>query len=164
MYIKKLIILFLLIAGISYSQSLQPAVNALNPADFSGGKFIQESNGAFVPKTLAELRGYKVYTALLTQTGENAPTASVLQNDFGEITFTYVGVGLYTIESSGLFTTSKTVALILNHEQLADGNAASVEILTSTANLINIITYADKYVTPSNEELNNTPIEIRVYY
>ena len=46
---------------------------------------------------------YKVYTALLTQSGTNAPVATVLENTLGEITFSYENQGIYNIVSSSLF-------------------------------------------------------------
>ena len=47
--------------------------------------------------------GYTVYTALLTQTGTNAPVATVLQNTTGgTIAWSYSNVGIYvaTISSA----------------------------------------------------------------
>ena len=56
---------------------------------------------------------YKVYTALLSQSGTNAPVATVLENTLGDIvTFTYKDVGTYNIISNGLFTEGKTIHLI----------------------------------------------------
>lgn len=51
---------------------------------------------------------YKVYTALLTQSGTDAPVATVLENTLGTITWEYNGVGNYEAVSSGLFTSEKT--------------------------------------------------------
>ena len=54
---------------------------------------------------------YTVYTALLTQTGTNAPVATLLQNNTGK-TFTWArtGSGTYTITaSSNAFTSNKTI-------------------------------------------------------
>ena len=51
---------------------------------------------------------YKTYTALLTQEGLNAPTAKILENTLGNVTFSYIDVGRYTINSSGLFPVTKT--------------------------------------------------------
>ena len=43
-------------------------------------------------------RPYKVYTALLTQSGTNAPVATVLENNTGlNITYQYLLVGKYAI-------------------------------------------------------------------
>ena len=43
---------------------------------------------------------YKVYTALLTQTGTNPPVATVLENTLGvNLTFGYLAIGVYTINN-----------------------------------------------------------------
>jgi hypothetical protein len=54
------------------------------------------------------LTKYKVYTALLTQSGLSNPVATVLENTIGPITITRGGTGEYTITSSGLFTLNQT--------------------------------------------------------
>ena len=52
---------------------------------------------------------YKVYTAVLTQSGTLAPVATVLQNTFGgDLTWSYDAVGSYEVSSDGLFTDGKT--------------------------------------------------------
>jgi hypothetical protein len=55
--------------------------------------------------------GYTLYTALLTQTGTNAPVATVLQNTTGgTLTWTRQSAGNYTVTaSSALFTANKTI-------------------------------------------------------
>lgn len=59
------------------------------------------------------LLGYRSYTALLSQTGTDAPTAIVLENTLQlNPTYFYNGEGAYHIEDlSGLFTTNKTLVL-----------------------------------------------------
>jgi len=57
---------------------------------------------------------YKVYTALLTQSGINAPVATVLENTLGAtITYSRVSDGIYTITTDGIFTSDKTWATII---------------------------------------------------
>lgn len=107
------------------------------------------------------IRGYKVYTALLTQVGTNPPTATVLENTIGNITFSYDGIGQYSIVSNGLFTTNKTTVFtsmnfyndynIIGH----DYNSTST-IVIGTIN-VSLLT------TSQNNLLTRTPIEIRVY-
>lgn len=102
---------------------------------------------------------YKVYTALLTQTGTNAPTAVVLENTLGTISFAYSAVGGYNITSSSLFTLNKTFFIITNNSSLeyaliyTYSNASTLSITIS-----DILT-----ATGLNDLLLNTPIEIRVY-
>lgn len=57
----------------------------------------------------AAARPYKVYTALLSQSGTSAPTAKVLENTLGFVpTFGYSSTGVFSINSSGGFTLDKT--------------------------------------------------------
>jgi hypothetical protein len=106
-------------------------------------------------------RTYKVYTALLTQNGETAPTAIELENTLGEIQFAYVNEGRYFVQSTNLFTFEKTVIFIspLNN---ASGEGITVINEDSTSQF-NLDTYFLSTNTPSNQLLYNTAIEIRVY-
>lgn len=105
---------------------------------------------------------YKVYTALLTQTGVAPPVATVLENTLGEISFTYDGIGAYLANSDGLFTLNKTFSIIGTS---SDGSTSNlVGILSNYSNNTILITSGDAVNgIPSNEFLQNTPIEIRVY-
>ena len=103
---------------------------------------------------------YKVYTALLTQTGTDAPVATVLENTIGNITFGYTAPGNYTINSSGLFELNKT--FILN--QAYSGYDGSISIVTTYLNSSQIILGSLNLGTPSNGLIfTPTSIEIRVY-
>lgn len=54
--------------------------------------------------------GYLVYTALLTQSGTDAPVATVLQNTLGgTVVWTRNGVGDYTGTLTGAFLAGKTI-------------------------------------------------------
>ncbi len=106
---------------------------------------------------------YLVYTALLTQTGTDAPVATVLDNTLGVTpSYTYVGDGLYTIECSSCFTLNKTFPITMQINYGGGGN-----------NLFDFTIYRQSssiyYLQiNSGEEGNNGklvghPIEIRVY-
>lgn len=112
--------------------------------------------------SLDDIRGYKVYTALLTQTGTNAPVATVLENTIGDIWFTYNNAGEYYINSSELFVLDKVYISITNNIDVYNfGGFWSIAINpVSTEQLYLTTGNIDKYV---NEILNATPIEIRVY-
>ena len=58
--------------------------------------------------SLDDIRGYKVYTALLTQSGTDAPVATVLENTLGVITLQRNELGDYSILSDNLFLDGKT--------------------------------------------------------
>ena len=54
-------------------------------------------------------RPYKVYTALLTQTGTNTPVATVLENTLGgEVVWSRTRVGAYKATLFGVFTATKS--------------------------------------------------------
>lgn len=106
---------------------------------------------------------YKIYRALISQTGTNAPTAIVLENTIGDVTWAYAGTGFYTIESPGLFTIDKT---FLTHGTETGGlggtaRIGSGKIDASQLYLTSNQTTPDFAVFDSN--LTNTSVEIIVY-
>ena len=105
---------------------------------------------------------YKVYTALLTQSGVTAPVATVLENTIGAITLTYSAPGEYYITSSSLFTTGKVYAVITNNWDAFDtGSIMTMTLTPQSASSIYIRTgNVDSHY---DDILNNTPFEIRVY-
>ena len=98
---------------------------------------------------------------LLYNTG--APVVTVLENTIGNIWFTYDAVGVYRVDSDGLFTTNKTSAFIQT------GNNGTAELLysinTEDANVVSISTsnIGPTGLSSTNGCLVNTAIEIRVY-
>ena len=109
-------------------------------------------------------RPYKVYVALLTQTGTDAPVATVLENTLGgTITFGYDYVGTYSINSAGLFTSNKTfVQTTLGYTWNA--NIGLLNYAIQDDSLISLLTFDSQTTAPaSNDVLTNTSIEIRVY-
>ena len=59
--------------------------------------------------------GTKIYMALLTQSGTDAPVATVLQNTLGgTVAFTYSGEGDYSGTLAGAFLAAKTVVSFSN--------------------------------------------------
>lgn len=101
---------------------------------------------------------YKVYTALLTQTGTDAPTTIVIENTLGyNPVFTYDGLGLYSMILQEA-TFLKTIST-LQYDERFNGN--KILIHAEETNLVSIFTLVEG--TLSNDVLNTTPIEIRVY-
>jgi hypothetical protein len=105
---------------------------------------------------------YKKYVALLTQTGTNAPTATVLENTLGVVpTFEYAGIGDYRILATGLFIQSKTWYNITNTGPNGfGGQLVTMEYLSTDRLTINSGTTDGN---GANDYLVNCPIEIRVY-
>ena len=104
---------------------------------------------------------YKVYTALLTQGGETAPTAIELENTLGEIEFAYVNEGRYFVQSNNLFTFEKTAIFV---SPLNNASTQGVSVINEdTTSQFNLDTYIIATNATSNGLLYNTAIEIRVY-
>jgi len=77
----------------------------------TAGTQINPTKNFVISDVVATGLGYTAYTALLTQTGTNAPVATLLQNNTSA-TFTWArtGSGTYTITaSSNAFTSNKTI-------------------------------------------------------
>lgn len=63
--------------------------------------------------TVENLKGYKSYVALLTQSGTDAPVATVLENTLGgTVVWTRGGVGDYVGTLVGAFPASKTCCFV----------------------------------------------------
>jgi len=109
---------------------------------------------------IADLAGggsYLKYVAILNQEGVNAPTAIVLENTIGEISFTYDGVGEYSAVSDGLFGQTKTVMFITQ----TSGQNGTFFLALVTDNIVQFATAIEG--TLADEQLFYCPIEIRVY-
>jgi hypothetical protein len=104
------------------------------------------------------IRPYKVYSALLSQTGTNAPTAIVLENTIGFIGFNYLTVGNYSITSNGDFTLNKTAifanSVIVNNGETVACAYGSTLFCQINTRLLGVST---------DGILNKTFVEIRVY-
>lgn len=108
--------------------------------------------------SLSDVRGYKIYNALLSQSGTSDPTATVLGgNQVGAIVWTRAGLGAYTGTLSGAFTTAKTFILV---GQNADGITANC--FRSDANTVTLKTYLTS-TGGSTDVFTDLSLEIRVY-
>ena len=104
---------------------------------------------------------YKVYTALLTQSGTSAPTATVLENTLGgTVVWTRDLAGQYTATLSGAFTSGKTFFTTVPQSIEGPMNFAFL-LLRNDANSITLSGNVG-----ADDELDNSvsSIEIRVYY
>jgi|TARA_R110000765_G_scaffold5255_1_gene16457 hypothetical protein len=100
--------------------------------------------------------GYTVYTALVTQAGVAAPTATVLQNSItGTLTWARTGAGVYTLTSNGTaFTVNKTI-LFLNV-----GNGEANQMLMWTRTSSSVITLN---TNGADDRITAGAFELRVY-
>lgn len=128
-----------------------------NPAagNVTGTFDFYQINGVQFPEVL---KSYKVYTALLTQTGTNPPVATVLENTLGAtITWSYQNTGNYRATANlPVFISNKTTSF--TSETFA-GNINSL-VFTTTQMVLN--TYGITFIS-EDDSLLKTPIEIRVY-
>ena len=109
--------------------------------------------------------GYTVYTALITQTGTDAPVATVLQNTTGgTIVWTRNSTGRYLATISGAtYTTDKTAILLTSGSASAtDGRFLKVESggNTTVQAFYNFDTSAN---TSQDGIIAGSMIEIRIY-
>ena len=105
--------------------------------------------------------GYTVYTALITQTGTDAPVATVLQNTTGgTIVWTRNSTGRYVATISGAtYTTDKTTVLVTSGGN--NDNILRPRITATTAIDWYNIDSSDNAVSDTIAE--TTTVEIRIY-
>jgi|TARA_E500000318_G_scaffold111496_1_gene130313 hypothetical protein len=102
--------------------------------------------------------GYTAYAALISQSGTNAPTATVLKNNTGHTyTWARTGSGTYTITANGnAFTNNKTV--VFNNNGLSTGSFGFASaIWTRTSDTVITIT------TGGDGRITNGSFEVRIY-
>ena len=129
---------------------------------------LKDSNG--VVETLATTEGLsaaepKVYKALLTQTGTDAPVATVLENTLGGVPiWTYGGVGTYDVTLADAFPTSKT-NIETSHihwvDSAIDNEDSFVKIIKNSQDDYTIISYLN--ASNINGVLNKFYFKIEVY-
>jgi hypothetical protein len=96
------------------------------------------------------------------QLNTGAPVVKVLENTIGNIWFKINGYGDYNVNSSALFTASKLVVFFgpSNNDE-STNSAITMEYSATTNSVIPFRTFRDGSLV--NDQLINTPIEIRVY-
>jgi hypothetical protein len=93
-----------------------------------------------------------------------APVATVLENTIGNIWFTYESIGNYTIKKTADWDDEKTW-----YGFGGSGNTGVFDVYPGNqiasieGSTLFLITLNDDFSTPLNNQLNKTPIEIRVY-
>ena len=94
-----------------------------------------------------------------------APEVVVLENTLSGVpTFEYLAVGSYAIRLNGEFVTDKTFFIIgCGEDSSASGAFLLSQDLTTRPDRISIVTSAPLTDVATNDLLNKTPIEIRIY-
>jgi hypothetical protein len=95
---------------------------------------------------------YKSYVALVSQSGIDAPTAVVLENTIGPVTWVYGSAGYYLLQLTGAFPPLKTFCPIVVV-------SSAPEFATNYGGALDYI----EILTSGDDILHTTPIEIRVY-
>ncbi len=110
-------------------------------------------------------RPYQVYTALLTQSGTDAPVATILENTLGgTITWTYNDDGLYLGTFSSTFTSNKVFCITASgNDSDPAGHGRVTKIQTSGTNEFWLSSFDPQSNLFQDGTLNNTSIEIRIY-
>lgn len=154
--------------------------NPYSPRDTSGDSTfvlsapsriaIQNGVANWTPSTSGGA-SYLVYTALLTQSGTDAPVATVLENTLGgTVVWSYVSTGTYRATLSGAFTSNKTVLPFFPNtsdntrriQTNEDGDDVfyGIGIISTSVVEMSIV---DGNLSPVNAKINNFLFEIRVY-
>ena len=115
-----------------------------------------------VDGAIPDSRPYKVYTALLTQTSQNAPVATVLENTLGgTLTFSRDDAGQYLITASDdVFVAGKTTA---SGVVFPAGDALVMAGAYSTDSTITLLSVGESGVPMEMTTEYPSFFEIRVY-
>lgn len=113
---------------------------------------------------------YKVYTALFSQTGVEAPVATVLKNTFeAEPIWTRINIGQYRATLAGTFTTNKTFVMVNNVSKInfTPPSTFTYDIyygtfLNTGLNFVDIL-FFDALGQPIDLNNETANLEIRVY-
>ena len=132
----------------------------------SGSGGVQTISGDYVDNTdplnpvLNDPRPYKVYTALLTQSGTSAPVATVLENTLGgEVVWSRTNTGSYQGLLAGVFTENKTY-VFGTFDRIQD---ASISLNAVDVDTVTALVYQTSTDEPQDDWVFQIPIEIRVY-
>lgn len=105
------------------------------------------------------VRPYKVYVAVMSQSGTSAPSATVLENTIGSIAWTRTASGTYQGRLTSAFTSGK---VFLCCQVNAISQTGVVDIIRVDADNINLLS-TDMSYSAKDDIITDTSIEIRVY-
>lgn len=128
---------------------------------FNSAGVLTQTNEAGVSTPVVPAVTKKVYKALLTQTGTDAPTAEILENTLAEVpTLGYSVQGTFSITAVGKFTNKKTVLSIQNGNNASASAIYSIHYLDSDTVIITTETLAG---VGTDNILIDTAVTIEVY-
>lgn len=106
------------------------------------------------------IRPYRVYTGLISQTGTSNPTVVIMENTIGNIVWTRTTNGQYQGYLPGEFLAVKTFLLTSSDYAINPTNQAR-QFFRSSDDYISISTQINGII--ADGLLDNTPIEVRIY-
>ena len=117
-----------------------------------------QEDGIITPRINGAAAVAQTYVALLTQSGTAAPTASVLADNIGVITWTRTSTGQYLGTPISPFDALNTFVIIGNveHDYLASA------YVNSDGNIVVHTTKTQNHAH-TDSKLRNSPIEVRIY-
>lgn len=118
----------------------------------------------YIKELIAKFAGpkYKVYTALISQSGETAPTVVVLENTLGvELIPQRTGVGVYRLKATGYFT-GKNVGCTIG-QNMANGSYSIIYNMEDGNHIYIQTNWDSSGLPPTDGALYKNLIEIRVY-
>ena len=128
----------------------------------TGTRQVVADAGGNLSTGVVDSRPYKVYVALLIQSGTSAPVATVLENTLGgTVVWGYGSAGIFNGTCSiGAFTENKTIGFIGSNANFTTNNQ-QIGLMRSSNTNISLQTYISGVQT--NGVLNYCVVEIRVY-
>lgn len=106
--------------------------------------------------------GFKQYVAYTTQTGTNAPLATLVKNELSSpVTFQRTGTGSYTITATGAFTPYQKVVPYFNVQSaVIVPNTPHILIYWNDVNSLGVETYDDTNVLEDGIFVGNLVITL----
>jgi len=120
-------------------------------------KTLQE-DGIITPRINGAAAVAQTYVALLTQSGTDDPTAVVLADNIGDITWSRIAAGEYLGTPTTPFNSLNTFVIIGNVEHDYQASA----YVNSDGNIV-VITCRNQSHQHDDSKLRNSPIEVRIY-
>jgi hypothetical protein len=143
----------------TWNVNASTATTFQTPRTINGVSFNGSSN-ITIPST--DSRPYKVYTALISQTGSGAPVTTTLENTLGGVVvWTYNGSGSYYATLGGAFILNKTIMFLSDGSPIGSSAAEQLHAYYISTNQIQINTR--KNGTSADGLLSLATVEIRVY-
>ncbi len=114
--------------------------------------------------------GVKKYVALLSQSGTDAPTATIMENSIGALVWSRLEAGFYRATLSGAFTTDNTFVEVSSIDRMDFSppstfthNLFFVSLKSIGPNDVDVVVFDTSGVMVDPGVINTIPIEIFVY-